>query len=75
MGGGGGVAFIQFHKGNLISLPPPGNQMLNQKNQLYSNYRLQALVYDVLPPTTAITGDTTGLWKQSANSQLFVLLK
>ena len=34
--------------------------------------KLQALVYDILPPTTAITDYAVGLGKLSANGQLFV---
>ena len=33
--------------------------------------RLQALVYDILPPTTAIVDYATGLEKLSANKQFF----
>ena len=42
-------------------VPPEGNW-----------YRLQALVYDILPPTTAITDYAIGLRKLSANEQFFV---
>ena len=34
--------------------------------------QLQALVYDFLPPTTAITDDAIGLGKLSANGQVFL---
>ena len=34
-------------------------------------YKLQALVYDILPPTTAIVDYATGLEKLSANKQFF----
>ena len=34
--------------------------------------KLQALVYDILPPTTAITDYAIGLEKMSANGQFFV---
>ena len=37
--------------------------------------RLQALVYDILPPTTATIGYATGLEKLSANGQIFVVFK
>ena len=34
--------------------------------------KLQALVYDILPPTTAITDYDIGLGKLPANGQFFV---
>ena len=37
-----------------------------------SQPKLQALVQDILPPTTAMTGYATGLGKLSANGQFFV---
>ena len=36
-----------------------------------SNYKLQAGVHDILPPTTAIVDYATGLEKLSANEQFF----
>ena len=36
-----------------------------------SNYKLQARVYDMLPPTTIIVDYATGLEKLSANEQFF----
>ena len=36
-----------------------------------SNYKLQAGVYDTLPPTTAVVDYATGLEKLSANEQVF----
>ena len=35
--------------------------------------KLQALVYEITPPTTAITDDATGLKKTSANGYFFKL--
>ena len=37
-----------------------------------SGGRLQALVYGILPPTTAVIDFTTGLEQLSANGQLFI---
>ena len=34
--------------------------------------QLQALVYDILRPATALTDDATGLEKMSANGQFFI---
>ena len=39
---------------------------------LYGHLKLQALVYDILPPTTAIVDYAIGLGKLSANEQFFV---
>ena len=36
--------------------------------------KLQALVYDILPPTAAIVGDATGLGKLSVGVQMAVCL-
>ena len=41
---------------------------LNDKVQC----KLQALVYNILPPTTAIIDYTIGLWKLSANRQFSI---
>ena len=37
----------------------------------YYYYKLRALVYDILPPTTVIVDYAIGLEKLSANEQLF----
>ena len=51
-----------MHQSLLTLLP----QSLAVRNEL------QALVYDILPPTTAIIDYAIGLEKPSANGQLFV---
>ena len=39
---------------------------------ILSGYTLQALVYDILPPTTATIDYAIGLEKMSANGQFFI---
>ena len=39
-----------------------------------SQTKLQALVYDILPSTTALFSYATGPWKLSANEQVFLLV-
>ena len=36
------------------------------------SFKFQALVYDILPPTTAVIGYATRLGKLSANTKVFV---
>ena len=40
--------------------------------RIYPQYKLQALVYDILPSTTAVFNYVIGSWKLSANEQFFV---
>ena len=59
------------------SRPPPSNQHQDLHQLLTAEkYRaaakLQALVYDILPSTTAIFSYAIGSWKLSANEQFFV---
>ena len=49
-----------------------GEWIVGRKNDKTERARLQALVYDILPPTTAITECTIGLGKLSANGQFFI---
>ena len=37
----------------------------------HTSTQIQALVYDILPSTTAVFSDAIGSWKQSANEQVF----
>ena len=42
---------------------------------LYCRFRLQALVYDILPPTSAIIDYTIGLEKNGSLLVLYLLLQ
>ena len=58
---------------NYLPPPPPPPPPLICKHRY--KYKLQALVYDILPSTTAVFSYAIGSRKLSANEQFFVVLK
>ena len=62
------VAFFHKSPDHIVQNRPRSNLVLAD----WFRFKLQALVYDILPSTTAVFSYAIGSWKLSANEQFFV---